>query len=260
MLRSGVITFGVLVLLAFTGEGRQGAPSAFAHDPVVAKKKLRVLFIGNSLTYYHDLPGVVRRLSQSSRGEIEIEAFAYTKPGATLEQHAADPVALASIQGKKRWDFVVLQEQGTRPVTEPDKMKSAARELHQVIDKTGAKTLLFMTWPPRNDQRAMDRIAAACERTAEDLGCAVAPVGRAWLKALEKNADLVLYEPDGGHPSPLGTYLTACVFFGALSGEKLEKLGVAQVEGLSEADAEILQTVAMETLKAHPAASPAARR
>ena len=43
------------------------------------------------------------------------------------------------------------------------------------------------------------------------------PVGLAWQRARELRPLIPLYDTDQIHPSPLGTYLTACVFYGALT-------------------------------------------
>ena len=45
------------------------------------------------------------------------------------------------------------------------------------------------------------------------------PAGLAWQAAWRRNPRLPLYGPDGFHPSPLGTYLTALVVLAGLTGE-----------------------------------------
>ena len=39
--------------------------------------------------------------------------------------------------------------------------------------------------------------------------------GRAWQGAREHHASIELFQQDGSHPSPAGTYLAACTFFAA---------------------------------------------
>ena len=45
-------------------------------------------------------------------------------------------------------------------------------------------------------------------------GSELVPVGPAWQRARELRATLPLYDADQSHPSALGQYLTACVFYG----------------------------------------------
>src|SRR5689334_13323400 len=48
-------------------------------------KTKKVLFIGNSLTYYNDLPGLVQQLSARESQPIEVDSV--TLPNATLADH-----------------------------------------------------------------------------------------------------------------------------------------------------------------------------
>src|SRR5687768_13654297 len=79
---------------------------------------LRVLFIGNSYTYYNDLPSVIADLAHDAREARPILAEQLTVGGATLESHLEGGEAVRRIRaGSSRgaWDLVVLQEQSTRP-------------------------------------------------------------------------------------------------------------------------------------------------
>ena len=44
------------------------------------------------------------------------------------------------------WDVVVLQEQSTRPIDNPNLFYQYANLLDEVITCSGAKTIFFMTW------------------------------------------------------------------------------------------------------------------
>jgi hypothetical protein len=72
---------------------------------------LRVLFVGNSLTFENDLPELVHRLGGSRR---PIFAGSFTAPGWQLEQFAGDH-GLDRLLGSVAWDVVVLQEQSQIP-------------------------------------------------------------------------------------------------------------------------------------------------
>lgn len=59
------------------------ATAAQAADPV------RVLFVGNSLTTAHNIPGLVAELALSSGHRMDYRVYA--PGGRKLMQHAADP-------------------------------------------------------------------------------------------------------------------------------------------------------------------------
>ena len=54
---------------------------------------------------------------------------------------------------------------------------------------------------------------------ADVLDAYCAPVGEAWRRVHAECPSLQLYNSDGSHPSPAGSYLAACVFYAIFFGE-----------------------------------------
>jgi hypothetical protein len=85
-------------------------------------------------------------------------------------------------------------------------------------------------------------------RVTDELAMQVAPVGEAWWAYLqstpEKEVNRDLYKEDGVHATPMGTYLTACVFCAALLGKSPEGLPGADFPNAAD-----LQRVAWEATK-----------
>ena len=72
---------------------------------------------------------------------------------------------------------------------------------------------------PHDTYTAMQsRLADGYSKLGAELGARVAPVGLVWAEALRRRPSLDLWAGDGKHPSLLGSYLAACVFYGALTG------------------------------------------
>jgi hypothetical protein len=69
----------------------------------------------------------------------------------------------------------------------------------------------------------------------------VVPAGAVWQAALAGHPTLPLYDKDGSHPSPLGSYLAACVFTATLFGEKSVGLAVPARLKLSPELARLVQ-------------------
>src|SRR5438105_3589008 len=113
--------FSSLLMLGLVGSNLPAAdriaPPTTAPSPITAAKKpLRVLFIGNSYTFFNGgLGSLVQALANSVRGGRRMEFVEITRGGQTLEGHWRDGKALAEIR-KGGWDYVVLQEHSMRPV------------------------------------------------------------------------------------------------------------------------------------------------
>ena len=219
----------------------------------------RVLFVGNSLTFSHDLPQVFAGLARAGGHPVAVDLA--VQGGQTLAGHAASPGTLQKLTGQ-RWDFVVLQEQSRIPAVPTqrrERMVPAARLLDEKVAESGADTVLFVTWAGRDglpsagfkDYIAMQSaIEAGYLEVAGEIGAMVASVGAAWQRALEEHPELELWQRDGIHPSAEGTYLAACVFHATLLGESPE--GASYLGGLPEETARFLQSVAAETVLGDP--------
>jgi hypothetical protein len=186
-------------------------------SPAGTDEPLKVLFIGNSLTYTNEMPQIFQGLatSQNRRVRVAMQALG----DYTLEKHWKDGKAAEMITGGN-WDVVVLQEHGTGPIENLNSMKEYAAKFNELIKKQNARTVLFMTWPPQNKMSTQRRIAIAYEDLAKELGATVAPVGLAWQKALGGNKPVALHAADKKHPTEAGSYLTACVFYSLLVDSK----------------------------------------
>jgi hypothetical protein len=215
---------------------------------------MRILFVGNSHTYLNGLPYQVRELVDAAAGCSACEVGMAAAGGKSLGWHAQDggtPLAIAC----SRWDYVVLQ-QATHPFDGYKKLAEGYAALRPSIEKSGAETLLYVTWKqkaaPESDQDALD---SAFERLAREQGLRGVPVGAAWRRARQAAPEIELYGPDSAHASPAGTYLAACVFFGVLTGRPPQGLPAKVVANgtvladLPPEQAAALQRVAAETLR-----------
>jgi hypothetical protein len=212
-----------------------------------AKDEIHVLFIGNSFTYYHDLPKMVAELAKAGK-QRPLRHERETPGGCTLEKHWKDGKALAKIQSR-RWDFVVLQEQSQAPLQKRDSMFDHGKKLDAEIRKQGAKTILYMTWAKQNKPDDQPAISKAYVDLARELKAQLAPVGNAWETALKADDKLVLHEKDKTHPNMTGIYLAACVFYGTIYGKSPEGLP-GSIGNLTDNEARPLQAIAWKTVQA----------
>ena len=189
-----------------------------ATAPAADGKELEVLFIGNSFTEMNELPWMVLAMARSDAIPMRYEQV--TSGGMTLEQHWAGGKgeAIARIASRK-WDWVVLQEHSQRPLDEPGKLTEFARLFDAKIKARGARTLLYVTWPRKNAPENQVKVTRTYAALAKELGATLAMVGPARQRSQQARPDVELYDEDGHHPSPFGTWLAALVFHQALHGK-----------------------------------------
>lgn len=192
---------------------------------------MKVLFIGNSFTYFNDLPAMVQAMADAVGLDAQTRMVAFG--GYFLRQYT-DPEdkhygeALEAL--KEPWDVVVLQEQSKAPAVAPEIFSEGVAKLMPYIEAAGAKPLFYMTWPYRQgsvklessgmEYREMfEKLTAAYETEMARYGASGVRVGEAFVTLQEKYPYITPYLPDCYHPNPAGTYLAARLFFRTLFGQ-----------------------------------------
>ena len=209
--------------------------------------EIRILFIGNSFTYYYDLPRMVAQLAEAGR-QRPVHCESETPGGYTLEKHWQDRKAVSRIQSG-HWDFVVLQDQSEAPLRRRDAMIEYGKKFDAEIKSQRAKTILYETWAMQDKPEQQAAISQAYEGLARELNARLAPVGNAWQMALRSDPKLILHDADQKHPSAAGTYLAACVFYATIFGKSPAGLP-GQIGGLTDGEAQRLQAIAWKSVQA----------
>jgi hypothetical protein len=204
LLLAGLLT-STLPVLAGCGGDPVGPPA----------DSFSVLFVGNSLTYTNDLPGMVQDLFETSgRSDVFIASAAY--PGWGLQDHWVGGDALERIDAGA-WDVVILQQGPSATEGRPSLLEYSALFAER-IRAGGGRPGLFMVWPAAVRDFDFDGVLDAYRAAAEAVDGYFFPAGEAWRVAWASDPELPLYGPDGFHPDVLGTYLAALVIFEQLSG------------------------------------------
>lgn len=221
---------------------------------------LKVFFVGNSYTYFNNLPELVEGISESLDGPV-VTSGVHTHPGINLRTHLDDghlqKLFSSSNNESADWDVVVLQDNSwlgthdanpeTGKLSDPEVFHDAVRELHTMLGSFGASGMLYMTWAKYDFPDQTPKLASAYNEIGSELGLGVAPVGLAWATVREERPDIDLFIPDGSHPSALGSYLTASVLYAQITG--MSPVGASNyIDGNAWHYGEIVDTVVDTTL------------
>jgi hypothetical protein len=235
-----------------------------------SRQPKEVLFIGNSLTYYHDMPAMLQEMLREKHSTINIHQS--TEPGVSLYDHLTSENTIKKLNSQS-WDFVVLQE-GTVRTLIPEVMQYQLRptviKLDSIIRTRGGRTMLYESYPiskypekycypsivisntlEEKDYCSVELLDSDQEfkiiqNSFNDLNNSIdgniALVGTCFELCKKKFPELTLFESkEDTHPSKLGSYLIACVFFKALTGETVS--GMNYSAGLEFADIKKIQEI-----------------
>jgi hypothetical protein len=184
---------------------------------------MRVLFVGNSYTLYHDVPAQVAELVASLGGTRQtIEPHSVLQGGADWKLHRESLGTPARIA--EGFDVVVLQGKSTDPLLARFGFARHGAALACLARRHGARVIFVQTWawaadhPSYRDRwtrRSPEAWAAhvrrAYARLALVTSAEIAPVGDAWLRALRQAPSLDLHDADRHHASAIGAHLAALV-------------------------------------------------
>ncbi len=136
------------------------------------EKKIRVLFIGNSHTYYNDMPEVSFNIHYGN------------------------------------YDYVVLQEHA-HPFVPFAEYQTSVSTLTDWIRAAGAVPVLYLTWAKKSEQEKQKEMTEAAERMAAETSALLAPVGEHWWEYQKAHPDAAFYQKDDAHATRAGSVFAA---------------------------------------------------
>jgi len=266
-----------------------------------------VLFVGNSFTYGNDpvlrynrdqisdlnnagnnrqggVPGIFKALAASGGYQVNVSIEALS--GATLADHLA---TRSAVIGQSKWEWVVLQDSSTRPLSidiagdstsgNIAAFRTAVQSLSGLIwsKNADARILLYETWARpdlvpsyyRNLSEMQADIHASSTAAVTDFRLSgLAPVGTAFMQAIAAGvADntrtpmlegpVNLWFGDAYHASAYGSYLSALIYYQQILGGDPRTIAtgsgsVAADLGLNSVYARNLADVAFVVVSASP--------
>jgi len=211
------------------------------------EKELRVLFIGNSLTYYNNMPETVEKLGLLAGKKIVVES-ATQGSGTMTEQISGTTAVGQKVRAylTEKWDYVVIQP--SRRITEKDATVKAAeleagKELDRMIKAAGAKTLIYCTWGNNTgtsnvytmvsgsiDSKVTGSFSisqddhskymqSVCREYCDLLGAETVACAELFRYLMTDQKAYNVYYTDNRHPSVYGSFAVACAFYAYLFNE-----------------------------------------
>ena len=207
---------------------------------------INILFVGNSTTYFFNIPDKLFFLAEAAGVKIDVEYCC--GGGAFLHQYANATSELGKLfrnkLALKDYDYVVLQDNGNADNSDS---KPALDVLVPLIEQKGAEVVLYKRYSSNSDPNQRLNSAYRHEvnysKLAQDFDVKkVAPAADAFLICTEKYPNINLYHTDNSHHSNNGAYLIACVL--AITYLDLDLTDNTYTAGLDEETANALKECA----------------
>jgi len=235
-LYSGLFVFTLLSALLLYSWYIPKAVTHRVHSASSAAQAVKVLYIGNSLTYYFDSPGSFCKIYRLIHKDAQLAVESATGPGYTLLEHLSDRTTLAALR-KTKWDYVILQEGTQSAFGRPHESRYAHRRFVNLIRENGGKPLILMFPADKGHFYWQGRLSQHFRSVGRELSAQVIPYGDVIFFSQLRRPELDLYDSDEHHPGQKGALLYAALAAQSVgnfsSGDLLSKTSDSE-SGLSE--------------------------
>lgn len=194
-----------------------------------SQDKEEVLFVGNSFTFYWNLPSVVQKMADERN--LNWNVTQSTAGGATLKQHWFGEKNLSTknlIEGNS-YSKIIFQDHSMNPIIAIDSTKKYYTQFKDLIPSS-TTTYFYSTWMypkmdnPDRDLLKKNTIENNIMNSGINKSSILLLVGKAFDRFRSKYPEHKLLGDDMKHQSANGTYLAACVIFSTLSNQSSKGL------------------------------------
>jgi len=191
---------------------------------------MKILMLGNSYTYFSDLPRILQALLDENGVDAEVDSI--TAGGRRLVQNLDESDALhAEVVAKCKecaYDVLILQEQSHTPMSHYREFLRGVCGCVELVKP--ARTVMYATWGRKEgcdlleefgwtNQTMTEGLAAAYDAAARKVGGRCAHVGKSFFEIRKAYPEIELYDPDLSHPSYAGSCVAALTVYKNLTGE-----------------------------------------
>jgi hypothetical protein len=173
----------------------------------------RILFVGNSLTYYNDLPGLVKKIAKQDGLSLTVNTI--SKPNYSLEDHWVEGKVEAEIKST-HYDIVIFQQGPSALKASRENLVEYALLFSKICREQKSRMAFYSVWPSGDRQFDFPNVFTSYKAAADTTNGVVCPAGNAWLNVWNEKKDFPLYSADGFHPTEHGSLLAAMVIYASL--------------------------------------------
>ncbi|MGK0413887.1 MAG: hypothetical protein ACJA1B_002103 [Polaribacter sp.] len=193
----------------------------FFNSPFTAQNKsIKVLFVGNSFTYYNNLPHVVSAMAKSQGYAIDTRHS--TVGNATLKEHwkSKRGAQTRKMIEDEQWDYVIFNNHSLSTIKKPKDFIEYSKKFADLVKEKGAEPIFMMTWAYKSNPLMLLEIEKKYQELSVLSETAIIPCGSLFAASLQNRPDLELFH-DNKHPSQNGTYLLGLSFYKYFIGKKI---------------------------------------
>lgn len=175
-------------------------------------RAVRVLFIGNSITFAHSFPRMFTSLVKQSHPSTPLAVTMVAGPSYTLQDHYEELTAIKAIREGK-WQYVVVQNVGALAGADPATFERYQAAFDREIRAIKAQPIIFEGYEDIPTEESQSVLKRAYRQASTRLRDPLLPVGTAMRAVNKQYPQIRLLAPDQHHPDKPATYLMCCLLY-----------------------------------------------
>lgn len=183
---------------------------------------MKVLFLGNSHTFYNDMPQIFADICAERGKDVEVAMQAH--PGVTYGWHYKQLTELRFALIHGGFDYMVMQQAAHSPCPSKEETLEDAGKIIDLARKCGVTPIQTMPWAEKRDPAHQKGMYDIFGTLSEKYGVKLTVAGNVFEDVFYNHPEIDMYWRDGEHASPYGSYVIAMAAYAAIFGEKVEGL------------------------------------
>ncbi len=172
-----------------------------------------ILFVGNSLTYFNDLPELVKSSAEQEGIVLGTQMIAFGNYA--IIDHWEDG-KVQKLIASKLFDFVIIQQGPSSQSEGREILLEYGEKFKDLCKKNDVVLCFFMVWPSLNYYHTFEGVIKNYRDAAILNDAILCPVGMVWKEHFDSTDNFDYYGPDGFHPSLKGSRVAAEVIVKSL--------------------------------------------
>lgn len=197
--------------------------------------KYKVLFVGNSFTYYTNttenplVPYLFKAIADDLGLAVEVDFVvkgSHTLTGFSNPNDEMGKILYEKLNSNDDYTHVILQEQSTAPINSYNNFVKAVGVINDLVKETqkNCEVVLYETWGSPTGMAStghksvgeMEKaLQTAYDNCAKEYNLKVCYVGKAFTYVYEQKK-INLYFTDNRHQNEVGAYLSSCVHLASI--------------------------------------------
>ena len=183
---------------------------------------MKVLFLGNSHTYFNDMPQIFANLCKERGKDVQVTMQAH--PGVTYGWHLNQYTELRFAMIHGEYDYIVMQQAAHSPCPSKAETLADAKKIIALAKANGVTPLQVIPWAEKRDPAHQAQMYDIFNTLCKWENIDSVNVGQVFEEVFVNHPDIDMYWFDGEHASPYGSYAFALSVYAAIFGESVKGL------------------------------------